>query len=58
VIDLEAPGIAFTGLKIRVSVVRFRPLATIQIKALVENDTDVKCPIFIGQSSGPNWVFS
>jgi hypothetical protein len=26
------------------------PLATIRIKVLVKNDTDVKCPIFIGWS--------
>src|SRR5215472_17482448 len=39
-----------SALKIRVSVVRFRPWPPFKIKVLVENDTDVKCPIFIGHS--------
>jgi len=34
-------------LKIRVSAVRFCPWPPFQIRALVENDTDVKCPIFL-----------
>ena len=40
-----------SGLKIRVSAVRFCPWPPFQISALIETDTHVKCPIFIGHSS-------
>ena len=44
------PGAECGGLKIRVSVVRFRPWLPLKIKVLVENDTDANFQYLLDSS--------
>src|ERR1700674_4440438 len=46
VVDYKAPRTSDNGLKIRVSVVRFRPWPPFESR-LVKNDTGTECPISI-----------